>query len=326
MSSLVVRDAISRRLETFTDKSIASDSFDDGRVYIVTNEAGSKNVSEFFRKNLPLRNGRCHIGFSSLHNFNIMAQRRSDRGVIIDINPINSEFLRYVLQLLCKEGITRQEFCRLLPQFFEDRQYLHPDVREVLDQQLTSPHSWLSTDCSFQHIRRLALRGRIALITANICDTRMSEKIRQLFNSRLVDTIYLSNISFFINTEKERQDFLITLDNFSSPSTLVVFAKKVQVDVISIVGNYMEMACQDVKERAYLDTNDLFDQGAEYIIRLTSELEPIFCSRHIQRLNSFPVTIPFFFKRDPAITEDGFKVTERTKAYLRSLYKFFTTL
>jgi hypothetical protein len=71
----------------------------EGMVYLGTNETNTASVAEILTST-PLQAGGCHIGFSGWHNFDIMTMRKSERGIICDINPRNALFLEAMLGLV----------------------------------------------------------------------------------------------------------------------------------------------------------------------------------------------------------------------------------
>ncbi|KTD57674.1 hypothetical protein [Legionella shakespearei] len=256
----VKEDPISRRLRRFDNLELKAPMPTHSGVYINTNERGSAETARTLAQK-PLITQACHIGFSGWHNFDIMAQRLSTRALICDINPENALFLYHVLKLVGRYT-DRQEFVRQMSQFVKKSHYVgarknigrdpwlysiestsisfslnvseeppyddHYSVFEEVELEFQRPTSWLFTDERYAHIRRLALTDKIALITESICAVETFASIAKLLreNSVQIDTVYVSNISEWIDTPKERDLFRETVQAFLSESETILIDGK----------------------------------------------------------------------------------------------------
>lgn len=258
----IKEDSISRRLRRFDNARIQLPPPAQSGIYINTNELGSTDTATALAK-IPLIIQPCHIGFSGWHNFDIMAQRFSERALICDINPENALFLYYVLKnvRLCKN---RFEFIKQMSLFIKEKQYVgsrenkdrnplwgqvgpssinfslnvneeepytdHFSVVEEVELELQRTTSWLYTDERYAHIKKLAQGDKIALITENICAAESFADIARILrdNAIQVDTVYVSNIGEWMNTEKERNLFIKTTQSFlSDPETILIDGRSV---------------------------------------------------------------------------------------------------
>lgn len=260
----VKEDAISRRLRRFDNPEIIVPFPMQSGIYINTNEHGPKETAETLAQ-IPLVVDGCHIGFSGWHNFDIMAQRFSARALICDINPENALFLHHVLKFAVLNA-DRHEFVRQMSLFVKKSQYVgarknldrdawlgpigansisfslnvseeapydeHYSIYEEVELELKRPTSWLFTDERYNHIRKLALTDKVALITQSICATLSFAGIAKVMreNSIQIDTVYVSNISEWIYAPEERDLFRETVQVFLSESETILIDGKCAVE------------------------------------------------------------------------------------------------
>ncbi len=96
------QDALSKKLRRLDNLKIETPIFNQTGIYINTNEQGvSQNYLGL--RMFPTILQPIHIGFSGWQNFDIIAQRKSGRAIICDINPENALFLSF----LCIESINK---------------------------------------------------------------------------------------------------------------------------------------------------------------------------------------------------------------------------
>lgn len=146
-------------------------------VYITTNESkADESISQLMQK--PRIAHACHIGFSGWHNFDIMAARHSEYGLICDFNPNNKKFIEATL-LGLKKTKSREEFIEVIgfgcDKIFQGGiDFFSPNMSSELDgedkillpseeisRDATKERSWLFSDESFNYIKELAVHGRI---------------------------------------------------------------------------------------------------------------------------------------------------------------------
>jgi hypothetical protein len=256
----VKEDPISKRLRRFDNLELKAPLPTYSGVYINTNERGSADTAKVLAQ-IPLVTQPCHIGFSGWHNFDIMAQRLSARALICDINPENALFLSHVLKFAGLYN-NRHEFVEQMSQFVKKNHYVgarknidrepwlspiestsisfslnvneeppyddHYSVFEEVELELQRPTSWLFTDERYAHIRNLALTDKVALITESIFAVESFTNIAKLLreNSAQIDTVYVSNISEWINSPEERNLFKESVQAFLSEAETILIDGK----------------------------------------------------------------------------------------------------
>lgn len=257
-------DALSKRLRRFdNDKITMSNS---NGIYINTNEHEVKATAVTLSQ-LPLIDHSCHIGFSGWHNFDIMAQRNSSRGIICDLNPENALFLSLVLFNI-RQCNSRFEFIDKISHFINTNRYdglrsnkdrepwlgtvnalsikfslnvseeppysQHYSIKEEVPLELKRETSWLYTDARYEYIRKLALSDKIALITEDICKTDTFAGIAQMLKENMIqiDTVYVSNIAEWVDSEDDRAAFYKTTQLFlSDHDTILIDGRCLSLDV-----------------------------------------------------------------------------------------------
>ena len=208
-------------------------------VYITTNES---NVDEsriaLVRK--PKIAHACHIGFSGWHNFDIMASRHSEYGLICDFNPNNKKFIEMTLFAL-KSTRSRKEFLEKMmmatdriAQVFD---FFSPNVSKNFDgyEELLLPSeeilsnarqegSWLFSDGAFNYIKQLALDDKITAVTEDIRNTETFQKLVKLFHEEglTIDTVYTSNICDYMHTNADKEAYVSTIYSLIEPQTTLI--------------------------------------------------------------------------------------------------------
>jgi hypothetical protein len=195
-------------------------------VYVLTNEYGLYQTYTSLGSHPEVPNG-CHIGFSGLHNFDIIAKRKSKYALLFDINPDNTKLLRNVLKIL-KLSSSREEFVRYLQACFRDlearndRRLKGVCYSMNLLYEIDREGSWLNTDDGFNHVREMALREDIFPITQNITNSTVFDEIASILKERSikVDTLYLSNICNYMKTTQN--EFTSTARSLINNETIVI--------------------------------------------------------------------------------------------------------
>ena len=223
-------DPLTAKLNTFTDPNLSGSV---GGVYITTNERRVKKVSKILAE-IPQNKG-CHIGFSGWHNFEIMALRKSELGIICDFNPKNKEFIDYTLGML-RTCASKIDFLDKIIQFEKNHysfevnlKFNNLNPKEELKAELTRKESWICNNESFEHIQRLAKEDKIAVITQNVCETEIFKRIKNLVtnNSGLqIDTVYLSNICKYMETEESKISFAATVHAIIQSNSIIINCPK----------------------------------------------------------------------------------------------------
>jgi hypothetical protein len=236
------QDALSVSIRKLTNQTVHGDTLG---FYLSTNESNSKNIRQVLLET-PKTINACHIGFSGLHNFDIMVARQSSRGIIVDFNPWNAWIMDYALHLMtiCDtrqewmkwfksfvrqlETCSNPENCFFSPNFNPDEEYARlswlsfPDGE--LDLELTREGGWLSSEENYRFIKQLADKGQIVCITEDIKNTHMFEKAALVLKNESVsiDTLYLSNICHYMTTGPDKMAFQNTVKALALPETLVI--------------------------------------------------------------------------------------------------------
>jgi hypothetical protein len=255
----IVQDPISRHLRKNDNQEINFPLPNQSGVYINTNEHQTKHIFSQM-KSFPLVPDSIHIGFSGWHNFDIMAQRKSSRGIICDINPENAVFMHYTLKYLIRCS-NRNEFIEKMTLFVKKNKYEgsrtnfakdpyldfikpksikfslnvsdeYPDhftVTEEIALEQQRETSWLSTDERYNFIRNLALTDKIVVITENICTHDTFLRIRRLLtnNAIQIDTVYVSNIGEWMSTQEQQASFLETISVLLSDNETILIDAKI---------------------------------------------------------------------------------------------------
>lgn len=197
-----------------------------GSVYVITNETGLGEVRSVL-KNTPLVSNSCHIGTAGWYNFDIISLRKSEYGIIFDYNPNNALFMEISMQL-AMQAKSRHKFVELIVEFLQthnktisldDKENINLRIRG----ELTREGSWLSSEQSFNFIKNCIKKGRVATFTNTISNTYIFNELRALIDSKniVIDTIYLSNIRVFIDSE-HKEDFVRSIETLSQPETLII--------------------------------------------------------------------------------------------------------
>jgi hypothetical protein len=268
------QDPLSRSLRRFDNTTLSIPSPNE-MVYIGTNEDGVNDTFEQLNQ-LPANSEACHFGFSGWHNFDIAAQRKSSRVIICDINPENALFIQASLDNL-RKSLSPAEFIENMKEYTRIHRYqynnnkvlnedfsrsinfstnvsndpLYADINyladnpvgEQLQVELKRPLSWVFDLDKFNHIRDLAMKDKIVLLTEDICATTTFTKIKSLLvdNGVQIDTIYLSNICDYMQDEA-REQFINTVRQLSSGAHVInasgnkqtVFTPKASEDITEL--------------------------------------------------------------------------------------------
>lgn len=256
----ISEDPFSKRLRQFENHAILYPFPNQSGVYINTNENGVMETA-LRLGSYPLVEGGIHIGFSGWHNFDIMAQRLSSRGLICDINPENTLFLATALKYI-RAYEDKDIFIEKMTLFVKKYHYggdrnasrstilgkiqpknikfslnvsdepPYPDHFTVFEEVMLEKAretSWLYTQERYNHIRTLALTDKIAVITESICADSVFKSIKALFinNAMYIDTVYISNIGEWMYEAEQRQRFLETVQALLMDSaTILIDAKR----------------------------------------------------------------------------------------------------
>lgn len=196
-------------------------------VYALSNESRIERSIERLSE-IQKDKRTCHIGVGALHNFDIMAVRRSSYGIIFDFNPDNQVFINKSLELITNSA-TSAEFVKQIIKYMEmDLQkynryegYDSPISRMQSELKRSSSWLWEGDVSKFQHIKKLAERRRIVAINQDFAKSsvfqKLIAKLEQLDCS--VDTLYLSNLWAYLTRDK----FKNTIDILTGSNPMVIY-------------------------------------------------------------------------------------------------------
>ena len=217
-----------KELEIFDNPEIPIDPL--SYIYLFTNEFNLDSSAQFLTETPKVPNG-CHVGFSGMHNFDIMALRKSTYGLICDHNKNSTDVMKDVLKIL-RISTTREEFIENLHAVLtvairqENSIFRKIQHNQALLTESFNPNSWLSNDESFHHIRTLALEEKICIITQDGRNSKTFEEISQKLREKKtpIDTLYLSNIGNYIldNEQTDRPLFQATVKALVDESTISI--------------------------------------------------------------------------------------------------------
>ncbi len=224
-------------------------------VYIGTNETNRIGTFDSLKKS-PVISDSCHVGFSSWFNFDVIIKRQSARAVLIDFNPNTTAFMIKTLDCVVSSK-NRMEFADKIiryisgnaPKFslnFNEGYHECVGPQDEVWCELKIDQGWLSSDEGFNYIRKIALEGKIAVITE---DVRSHEKFKRLANvirenGFIVDTLYLSNISKYMPEKEDKESYVKTVNYLSGSETKIIHSlHDLEQEVIEV--NKLELKSQD---------------------------------------------------------------------------------
>lgn len=242
---------LTRRLRSFDNVKITSTDY-TFQVFINTNEVNRHSTRKTL-ESAPSISESCHIGFAAWHNFDIMAVRKPDYALLCDLNPETALFLNKTLEIL-RNAKDRKEFVKQMAEYankterghclsneldltysinfacnvsgdsiYEDVLYIGQEI-EV---ELIREGSWLNTDESYEHIKKLAAKDKIAVITEDIRTTSTFQNVKRILNENgiQIDTLYVSNISEYMLKENQGL-FAEPVSCLTCNDTLIIDAKE----------------------------------------------------------------------------------------------------
>jgi len=220
-------------------------------IYGLTNESRTLTTLNRLKVNQGV-----HVGFSGWFNFDVMAKKQSDYAVLCDFNVNVQHFLRASLHYLRKSK-TRHEFACNMRAYLLDQDekldfvdpIIHVDrvqskyikMADAVNLELVKRDSWLGSDTAYAHVKNMAEKGRIAVITANVQDSELFAAIRRVFDEQRqkITSLYVSNILPYCKGPHERERFYTTIETLSCPET----------ELIASVGLQQYTACFEELER-----------------------------------------------------------------------------
>lgn len=228
-------DTFTKYINKMTDDKINGSS---GNVYIGTNEDDRQATFDCLATSSANPNS-CHIGFSSWFNFDIIVKRQSSRAILIDFNPNTKSFLVETLNCVITSK-NRSEFSDKIHRYIENNsekfsnnvsegaeRVFYEDCECTADEVYAEANiqgTWLNSDEGFNYIKKLAMEGKISIITEDICSPEKFKRIANVINENgyNVDTLYISNISRYMNSNESKEAFVKSVNCLSGAKTKII--------------------------------------------------------------------------------------------------------
>lgn len=234
----LLKDPISKTLAAFDNPRIRGQI---NGIYITTNETNLAATRELLRKHPRPSNEKptIHIGCATWHNFDMMFERKSNYGLIVDFNPQNAKFIEKTIEII-NLSESRDSFKENMLIFLnslkgEQRNvFFHKDQEGLptdrIEKELKREGSWLETEESYLFIKKLASTERLVSITEDITNFETFSRIRKFLdrNNMAIDTLYLSNICNFMNTDSNKKAFEKSIKHMLRGETILVNCPKIK--------------------------------------------------------------------------------------------------
>lgn len=227
--------------------------------YILPNEPEPGRVIEQL-KNYDKPQGdalNCHIGVSGLFNYDVVAARKSDFALLIDINK-NTVALHWLTIMILQDTKihTRQQFIKAL--MHNLREY----KRELfifsgssisnLPQELTRKGSWLESDEKFSYIQQMAVENRIMPTLLSISDRDALQKLAAIIkeNGFRLDTLYTSNVIEWLL--RKTNDAFKTQMNFAAGMLPLIDQSSLYISSDQIGTRSLKLAINSYQNTTYM--------------------------------------------------------------------------
>jgi len=250
---------LSQKIRTFHNLDIN----DGNLCYIGTNDYGLSEVEKILKNHPNNEINTCHIGVSGYYNFDIAVFRKSERIIIFDHNPQQVKFMKQTLKIInisknreeflnnmisylnikqqehsivlnekeFNRGKSKIETMSFMINISEDDSYnkikfednVTIDAIDQIIYELERKSSWLSTDFSFNYIRKLSLKDHIAIFCEDIKSIHVFKRINNILlnNNIFVDTLYLTNVKGYL-LDKDKLLYDETLKYLSNDKTMII--------------------------------------------------------------------------------------------------------
>lgn len=211
-------------------------------VYPICNETNLEAVSNELKMAKIPEGQKAHIGCAGWYNFDIMAIRKSDYGIIFDINKDSADFMKMTIEFLrLKES--KVEFENSIIEYMLKKQaqnsrtfYCKYDfeskkqipLHDTVKYEKSRKESWLFSEESFQQIRLMAIEGRLGVIQQTMEETTAFQSIKDKLQQQKisVDTLYTSNIANFMDPidskSTQSQSFTASVTTLLDDDTLFI--------------------------------------------------------------------------------------------------------
>jgi hypothetical protein len=208
-------------------------------IYVLPNDQGLDRTRHILSQQARLASRSLHIGCAGFYNFDVIAQRRSTYGLIIDTNRNYGDFFRKVTNLIL-ETSSRHQFVDRFVKWLsslkraEREPFFLPFIKgslvEHLRQELNRAGSWLSSDEHYRYIREdIVQKGRLTVITENMTRANTCQAIRDTVDKHgvVIDTVYTCNITDFLATLSQQSLFDQSVARLLQPNSVWIYCEQV---------------------------------------------------------------------------------------------------
>ncbi len=241
-------------------------------IYITANETGLEGTRKFLEGHPRHGDSQTiHIGCAGWHNFDIMCERGSSYGLIVDFNPENAKFIEKTIESI-KSSSDKKMFLENMIKYLltlkeeKRKAYFHWDLqgKSLIDRvtaELVREGSWLNTDKAYKHIKKLVSEDRLIAITEDITHSEKFSSIRKVLNENniVIDTLYLSNICNFMRSETRESAIVKSIKHVLNDDTVFISCPKRKDGTNG--PHQKAMLGREVLEETF-NTNTLFQDSA----------------------------------------------------------------
>lgn len=266
---ILLKDSISKTLATFNNSRINGQI---NGIYITTNETNLAAIRQLLQEHPKPALQAIHVGCATWHNLDIMCERKSDYGLIIDFNPKNAEFIEKtmdIVQASASREMFKQNMIAYLNSLEGDQKdlFFHRDQHGLptdrIEAELTREGSWLQSEETYLFIKKLVSKNRLIAITEDVTNFEVFAHIRKFLDSNdiVIDTLYLSNICNFMRTDSHKKAFAKSVKHMLTPKTIWINCPKLrqlETNHITLL-NQKAMLGEEVLANSY-DTGKLFEE------------------------------------------------------------------
>lgn len=211
-------------------------------IYITTNETNLEATQEFFRNHpRPASEIKTiHIGCATWHNLDMICARKSTYGLIVDFNPKNAAFIRKTCEFI-NSSPSREVFKAKMKNHLnsltgnERDLFFHRDQNGLptdrIDEELMRNGSWLQSEESYRYLKEEVIsKDRLVSITEDMRNFENFSRIREFLDEHalVVDTLYLSNICNFMNTDHDKRAFARSIGLLLNGESILINCPKIR--------------------------------------------------------------------------------------------------
>ncbi|MBA3722550.1 MAG: hypothetical protein H0W88_09140 [Parachlamydiaceae bacterium] len=298
---ILYKDPLLEKLLCFNNPNVTGQI---NGIYITSNETNLSTTQKLLLEHPRSINDKSiHIGCAAWHNFDIMCTRKSNYGLIIDFNPENAKFINKTIAIInsCE---TRDDFKQTMINYLNSLEeneralFFHSDQKgiptESIESELLRDGSWLQSDDNYSYIKEIVSQGHLIAITENITNHTQFGKIRNFLdeNDIVIDTLYLSNISSFMQTTNDKNEYEKSVKQLLHKDTIFINCPKLKrFNPLHItILNQNPVLGNAVLATTY-DTSQLFEV-CDPITRATRLLEKALSCSAIRRLYETAYSTP----------------------------------